>query len=521
MNGYYLIGEHLGHSFSADIHRRFGRYDYALKELSPAELGPFLERRDFTGLNVTIPYKEAVIPYLDRLDENAAAIGAVNTVVNRDGVLWGYNTDFGGMAAALCRLSETRAAECRPCLGRAAYDRPYSASPLSLRGQFANWPWQSVPQLLQGKTVLILGTGGTSKTALAVCRALGAAELFRVSRTGREGALRYKQAFALFGVTRSYPDASAGSTDSSTPLRSAQNDRNGTLCFGAAAPLVIVNCTPVGMRPDPESAPISLESFLPCHSERSEESVSPSCHSKPCPERSRRSSEEPVPFPGLSGVFDCVYNPLRTRLVLEAQARGIPAAGGLYMLVKQAALACELFTGTPVEDENVDIIHNSLRREQENIVLIGMPGAGKTTVGRILAQKTGKLFVDTDEALVQRTGKAISAIFAERGEAGFRELEAAVVRELAGLSGRVVATGGGTVLREENVRLLKHYGRLVFLDRPLEALEPSSERPLGDTAEKLRKLYAERCPIYRAAADEIVSAAAAPEDTVLTMLEHL
>ena len=406
-----LIGEHLGHSFSADIHRRFGRYDYGLRELSPGELGAFLEARDFAGLNVTIPYKEVVIPYLDRLDESAAAIGAVNTIVNRDGVLWGYNTDFGGMAAGMQRL-----------LGlRAANDRPYKSCPLS------------------GKTVLILGTGGTSKTALAVCRTLGAKELIRVSRTGREGALTYA---------------------------AARSD-----CRNAD---MIINCTPAGMWPDLDGVPLDLAGF-----------------------------------PGLEGVFDCVYNPLRTRLVLEA--RGVPASGGLYMLVKQAALACELFTGTPVEDDQVDIIYDALRRERENIVLIGMPGAGKSTVGRILAQKTGKVFADIDEEIVKRAGKPIPAIFTEDGEAAFRDLEADVVRELAGTGGRVIAAGGGTVLREENVRRLKQNGRLVFLDRPLDHLLPSPDRPLGDTAEKLRRLYAKRYPIYLSAADDIVDASGDPE----------
>jgi shikimate dehydrogenase len=253
---------------------------------------------------------------------------------------------------------------------------------------------------------------------------------------------------------------------------------------------VVVNCTPVGTWPDLEGTPISLEALHSCHFERSEESV---------------------PLSVLSGVFDCVYNPLRTRLVLEAQARGIPGLGGLYMLVKQAALACALFTGTPVEEEEVDITYNALRRERENIVLIGMPGAGKTTVGRILAQKTGKDFVDTDEETVKQAGMPIPAIFKEAGEAGFRDLETAVVRGFSGRSGLVIAIGGGTVLREENVRLLKHYGRLVFLDRPLESLEPSPDRPLGDTPEKLARLYAERRPIYRAAADEIIDASGDPE----------
>ena len=415
-----LIGERLGHSFSADIHRAFGRYDYALRELSPAELGPFLKSRDFAGLNVTIPFKEAVIPFLDRLDETAAAIGAVNTVVNRDGTLWGYNTDFGGMAAAL---------------ERAGIDA-------------------------EGKTVLILGTGGTSKTALAVCKTLGAAACLRVSRDGKRGDMSYEQAAALFGTP---------------PHPSAERPKQ-----------LLINCTPVGMWPETEGLPLDLSAL-----------------------------------PALEGVFDCVYNPLRTRLVLEAQALGIPAVGGLYMLVKQAALACGLFTGIPVKDEQVDIICNSLRREQENIVLIGMPGAGKTAIGRILAQKTGREFVDSDEEIAKRAGKTIPALFAADGEAAFRDLEAEVTRKAASKTGCVISVGGGTVLRAENVRRLKQNGRLVFLDRPLDALVPSPDRPLGDTAEKVAQLSAERDPIYRAAADLTVPVAGSPEETAEAVLAAL
>ncbi len=444
MKPYYLIGEHLSHSFSAEIHRAFGRYDYELKELAPAELENFLRARGFAGLNVTIPYKEAVIPFLDHLDPVAAAIGAVNTVVNRDGVLWGYNTDFGGMRASLEAL----------CLERAANGRPCGAEPiprLSLRDRSADRSRQSVPEPLREKTVLILGTGGTSKTALAVCRALGASLIRRVSRTGREGALTYE---AL---------------------------RQGEMQAG-----LLINCTPVGMWPDLDGLPL-----------------------------------DPSDVPNCTAVFDCVYNPLRTQLVLEAQARGVPAVGGLEMLVRQAALACELFTGAPVKDDQVFGIIDSLRRRQESIVLIGMPGAGKTTVGRILAQKTGKEFVDIDEEIVKRTGHTIPFIFQNYGEARFRGWESAFVRELSRFGGLVIATGGGSVLREENVRLLKRYGCLFFLDRPLEALLPSPERPLGDTAEKVAALYAARCPLYAKAADLSIPVAGTPEDVAEAVLAAL
>ena len=445
MDRFYLIGGRLGHSWSAEIHRAFGRYDYELLELSPAELGPFLEARDFAGLNVTIPYKEAVIPYLDRLDPAAAAIGAVNTVVNHGGVLWGYNTDFGGMAAALVRDGID----------------------------------------LKGKTVLILGTGGSSKTALAVCRSLGAAQIFRVSRTDKDGALSYTEAYARFGRLLPRDSGSDAPHPSAPAALSPSPEGEG---FGPADTQrpVLINCTPVGMWPNNDETPLSLTR---CQG--------PSC------------------------VFDCVYNPLRTRLVLEAQARGIPAAGGLYMLVKQAALACGLFTGIPAEDEQLDIIYNSLLREQENIVLIGMPGAGKTTIGRILSQKTGREFVDFDEDVAKHAGKTIPAIFASDGEAAFRDLEAEVTRKAASKTGCVISVGGGTVLRAENVRRLKQNGRLVFLNRPLAALVPSPDRPLGDTAEKVARLYAERAPLYAAAADLTVPVAGPPEETAEAVLAAL
>ncbi len=465
MSAYYLIGERLGHSWSAGIHRAFGRYDYKLLELAPAELGPFLKGQAFAGLNVTIPYKEAVIPYLDRLDPAAAAIGAVNTVVNRDGVLWGYNTDFGGLRSSV----------------------------------------QHFGTELIGKTALILGTGGSSKTALAVCKALGASQIHRVSRTGREGALSYEQAAALF---EGPPHPSASQTPS------PQGEGSGT---ARPSSLVLFNCTPVGMWPDLDGLPMDLKAFDPRHSERSEESASLVSDSL-SPVTCHLSS---VPSSRLSGVFDCVYNPLRTRLVLEARARGVPAMGGLYMLVKQAALACERFTGTPVPEEQVDIICDTLRRERENLVLIGMPGAGKSSVARLLAQKTGREFVDSDEEIVKRAGKSIPAVFAEDGEAAFRALEAEIIRAAALKTGCVIATGGGTVLREENVRRLKQTGRLIFLDRPLSALAPSPDRPLGDTAEKLARLYAERAPLYEAAADLTVPITGTPEEAAEAVLSAL
>ena len=392
---YGLIGIKLGHSFSAELHRRIGGYDYELVELQEKDLDVFFAKRDFSAVNVTIPYKEAVLPYLDEIDPTAASIGTVNTVVNRQGKLVGYNTDFGGMMALIRRMKLD----------------------------------------LYGKKVLILGTGGTAKTAYAVVRQLGAAEVLFVSRSGRSHALTYSEAL----------------------IRHSDAD-------------VIINTTPVGMFPDLDSCPISLSTFT-----------------------------------HLRGVLDVIYNPLQTRLILEARQRGIPSQSGLYMLVAQAALASELFTGNSVPAETVENVYTDILREKRNLVLIGMPGSGKTTVGKIAASKLGRKIVDLDEMIQNIAGKPIREIFAQDGEAAFRELEAQAVREIAGLTGLVIATGGGCILRPENVDRLRRNGLLFLLDRAVDQLLPTGDRPLADTARKLKQLYSQRMPLYRAAADQIIA----------------
>lgn len=398
-----LIGRRLGHSYSPQIHRALADYDYKLWELEPEELETFFRRQDFTGVNVTIPYKQAVIPLLDELSETARAIGAVNTVVRRGGTLHGDNTDFAGMAALIHRIMLS----------------------------------------LEGKKVLILGTGGTSKTAVAVARSLGAAEVYRLSRSGRDGALTYEDAARL------HADAD-----------------------------VLINTTPGGMYPAVEGCPVALDAF-----------------------------------PNLSGVVDAVYNPLRTNLVLQARSRGIPAEGGLYMLAAQAAYASALFRDCETSQRDIDLAYQTVRREMENIVLIGMPSSGKSTVGRALAERLGKRFADSDALVTERIGMPIADYFAQRGEAAFREREQEAVADLAATGGQVIATGGGAILRPENVTALRRSGRLVFLDRSPEKLIATADRPLASDREALRRRYEERYDLYCAAADLHIDGDGTVEET--------
>ena len=382
---YGLLGERLGHSFSPQIHRDLAGYDYQLLPTPPEAVEDLFARRAFQGLNVTIPYKRTVMPLCDEIDPRAAAIGAVNTVVNRNGRLTGYNTDIDGF------LYMAR---------RAGVD-------------------------MAGKKVVILGSGGTSRTARAAAGELGAREIITVSRHGEDNYQNLSR----------HADAQ-----------------------------VLVNTTPVGMYPNWGQSPVSLESF-----------------------------------PALEGVLDVVYNPLRTALLLQAEERGLPRSCGLPMLVAQAKRAAELFTGQNIDDSRAEAVLHGLRGQLTSIVLIGMPGCGKTTVGRTLAGKLGRTFVDLDEEIVRRAGMSIPEIFAREGEAGFRERESALVREFGERTGLVVSTGGGVVTRRENYIPLKQNGLLLHLRRDPAAL-PTDGRPLSQ-ATAPEELWRRRAPLYAAFAD--------------------
>ncbi len=386
---YGLIGEKLSHSFSKPIHESIADYTYEIKEIPRDDLDLFMKEKDFCGINVTIPYKESVTPYLDFIDESARKIGAVNTVVNRDGKLYGYNTDFRGMKMLIEKQGLS----------------------------------------YEGKKVVILGSGGTAKTARTVAESLGAKEIITVSRRGK---VNYENLLSLHGDCD-----------------------------------YIINTTPCGMYPDTDESAVDVSLFK-----------------------------------NLKGVTDAVYNPLKTQLCLDCERQGIECECGLYMLVAQAVIASGLFIGKELDVKKVtDEAYERILSEKRNIVLIGMPGSGKTTVGKALAEKLGKSFIDTDVIITQEYG-CISDIFTEKGEDFFRDIESVAVKKVALQNGLVIATGGGAVLRQENVEYLKHNGVLFFLDRPVADIIPTEDRPLSRDSEALRNRYEERYDIYLSSCDE-------------------
>ncbi len=388
---YGCIGEKLGHSFSKIIHNKLTDYEYELREIAKADLNEFMTQKDFRAINVTIPYKSDVIPFLDEISDTARNIGAVNTIVNKNGKLYGYNTDFSGLKALILNNNIE----------------------------------------IKNKKVLILGSGGTSKTANAVADFLGAKEIFRVSRNGGDGLITYSQAY------ENHTDAQ-----------------------------IIINTTPCGMYPNIGISAVDVDKF-----------------------------------PKLEAVVDAIYNPLCSALVVEAKNKGIKAVGGLYMLVSQAFFAAQLFLDKELNEDEIDRIFREIEAEKRNIVLIGMPGCGKSTIGKILAENLGKDFIDTDEEIVKREKTSIPEIFQSKGESGFRKIESEVVKEVSALQGRVIATGGGAILNPDNIRLLKGNGMVLFLDRDISAIVATADRPLSSNREDLEKRYKERYPIYCEAAD--------------------
>ena len=400
-----LLGRKLGHSYSPQIHAMLGSYSYALFEKEPEEIEAFLKCGDWAGINVTVPYKKSVIPYLDELTPTAEKLGAVNVIVRRNGRLIGHNTDFFGFQTML------------------------NASKLDI----------------SGKKALVLGSGGASNTVCAVLNDAGA-EVVIISRSGENN----------YTNLHLHKDAT-----------------------------LIVNTTPVGMYPNTGITPVDLEQF-----------------------------------PNLQGVLDVVYNPARTKLLLDAEKNtNLVCANGLLMLVAQAKEAAEWFTDASISDDVIEPILHKLENQMQNIILIGMPGCGKTTIGKLLAESTGKKFVDSDERIVALAGKSIPEIFADDGEAVFRDWETKALAELGKQSGLVIATGGGCVTQECNYALLHQNGRIFWLQRDLNLL-PVDGRPLSQ-ANKLEILYKIRKPMYEAFADHTVSNRNNPDSTIRQILRIL
>jgi len=413
---YGLIGHPVKQSFSQEVHAEIAKvfkhsYSYGLLDIPDGKaLDEFLKKKEFKAVNVTLPYKKAVLPYLDSISEEAKSIGAVNVIVNKGGKLCGDNSDYYGLKDLILRSKED----------------------------------------FKGKSALILGTGGTSNTAYTVLTDLGCSPVYKVSRTKKGGALSYEEA----------------------------KEKGKEISF-------IVNATPCGMFPYEEDIPL-------------------------CPED----------FPNLKGAFDVIYHPLRTNFILEAQKRGVYSEGGLYMLVAQAFYAYFMFFGKKAETNPIDPVFRKILKERENIVLIGMPSSGKSTLGKIVADRLHRPFFDVDTEIEKKIGKSIADYFKDHTEKEFRDVEEETVKEISALSKAVIATGGGSVLRPINVKRLKRDGKLFYLDRPVEKLVPTASRPLSSSIDALYELYNRRRPLYEEVKDVLIDASKEIDEVAEEIVER-
>lgn len=402
-----LLGEKLGHSYSPEIHRALGDYEYRLFPTEKDNLREFLTGGGFDGINVTIPYKKDVMNYCTSLSDTAKRIGCVNTIVReKDGSLTGYNTDYYGFMYMVRRSGVN----------------------------------------IAGKKALILGTGGASLTVRAVLSGLGAGQIVNISRRGEN----------TYNNIEKHADAG-----------------------------IIVNATPVGMYPDSGVSPVDLSLFQDCR-----------------------------------GVFDLIYNPSKTALILQAEKLGIPYENGLSMLVAQAKQAAELFTGEKIPDIRIEEIHSKLSRQMENVILIGMPGCGKTSIGQELGKLTGRPFYDCDTEFCAKYGVSAGDCIKERGQETFRSMETELLKELSKKSGCIISTGGGCVTIPENRDILRGNGTVVWVRRHT-ALLPTEGRPLSQAASSLSDMYVSRAPLYAAFADEQVKNFSAARDTALCIQRRL
>ena len=402
-----LLGRKLGHSYSPQIHALLGDYEYPLYEKEPEDIEAFMTSNDFDGMNVTIPYKETVMPYMSQLSETAQKIGSVNTVTRLpDGTLYGDNTDYYGFSYML---------------DSAGFD-------------------------IKDKKVIVLGNGGASKTAVCVCRDKGAKEVTVISR-------------------RSETD----------------NYQNITKHSNAD---YIINTTPVGMYPNNGESPVDLGIFKQC-----------------------------------KGVADLIYNPSKTQFLLDAENLSIPAVNGLTMLCAQAVKAAESFTKQKYDNNTALEITKKLESQMLNIVLVGMPGCGKSTAAKTLSRMLGREVIDTDDLIKTNEGREISEIFSTEGEEYFRNAESLAVKQAGKQSGKIIATGGGAILSDENKTALRQNSVVVFLKRDLSQLDTDG-RPLSQNT-KLEEMYKKRLPHYEAVCDITVEVSADKTETSTRILKGL
>lgn len=401
---YGLIGEHLGHSFSKEIHEMLDKYTYEICEIEKENLDSFMKEKAFKAINVTIPYKQQVIPYLDHIDEKALSIGAVNTVVNKNNKLYGYNTDYYGLKSLIEKNNIN----------------------------------------IKNKKVLLLGNGGTSKTARTVLKDLSAKEIIIVDLKKDENVLTYEETLKYH-------------TDSQ----------------------IIVNTTPCGMYPNNDGCIIDIDLFE-----------------------------------NLEAVVDVVYNPIKTSIVLKALNKGIKAVSGLYMLVAQAVYAAGIFLDEEVLENEIDRIYNIIKKQKENIVLIGMPSCGKTTIGKELATLLNKEYIDTDLLIEEKINMPISYYLTKDNEVDFRNIEEEVIKNVSKKNNQIISTGGGIIKRTFNIQRLKQNSTIIFIDRSLDKLVATSSRPLSNNKNDLEKLYQDRYEIYKTSADIIVENNGLLKDTI-------
>lgn len=402
-----LIGKNIAYSYSPEIHQMFNHRDYKIVSLKETELADFLGKRDFQGINVTIPYKEKVIPYLDFLDETVIKTGAVNTITNTNGFLKGYNTDYLSFYQLL----------------------------------------QKNKINLIDKKCLVLGSGATSKTVCAVLKDLGVLDIAVASRSPHGDMVAYQS------LNRQSYD-------------------------------IIINATPVGTFPDYNKEPLDLGNF--------------------------KQTEV---------VIDFVYNPLRTKLIQKAVKMKMLAINGLELLVTQAYFARQLWDNCLYEETLITKIVHKIYQDKLNIVLIGMPYSGKSSIAIALGEKLGKQVVDIDNVIEQKTKQKIAAIFSEIREEGFREFEKQVIKEM-NCHGCVIATGGGSVLDEDNMAKLSSEGFIVYIQRNKDKITiKDSTRPLFKTRADWEKIASQRELLYPKYADVVIDNNQLLEEAVLEISE--